>query len=227
MFNFLKKQPYKKSIKTRDIVRNIIAWNQRQLWSFDRNYTLPLVLGVLEIDNRIYSICITDVFGIVIDETLINPNVELNEFAYENIGFTKDELDNAPLWAEYSPRIMSIINGRKLIIYDAMSVLKLLYKNESSEDFVEMSKRPFSTGPNQKYFYTLLAHRTDKDKKVFCAANLYRDFLSLPDDSTADKKPNLLEATAVECGVSPIYFGKSAIANCVLTLRILERISAG
>ncbi|MDY0207342.1 MAG: hypothetical protein RBR82_12075 [Pseudomonas sp.] len=215
----------KKQTKNRDFVRKLVAWDQRQMWCTEELYSSPLILAVREVNDNIYSVAVIDVLGHTKLDSLINPGVQFSDEAYEIYGITKKQLDDAPTWTDFSPKLLKILDGRKVIIYAAAYILDLLTKHELlSFTSSDLTKNKTTHNIQTSVFYMNLQFKLDNS--VFCAANLYAKSQDRAEVFSKTKKPEHLLSCAVKCGVSPTRYGRSALTDCVLTLRILERIAA-
>ena len=242
MIPFINKKQRKEDLKEnlekrygiKKVVRDWIFWGQSQAsLKLLKPHKLPVVLGIKEINGRIYSVAVTDVSGFILADTLINPALQLPDVAYEKICISRDELDAAPLWHEYSQTLIDLLKGREGIIYDSPFITDLLVNNEQQTEKLKGCKRPEETeaalknySSKRHIFYLMLNFTVNDDKSILCAAKKHKEFQESLKVKTVSNKFEQIEHAAKQYGVSAAQIGRGAVKNCRLTLRILEHISA-
>ncbi|QMT46549.1 hypothetical protein H3L92_10970 [Neisseria dentiae] len=102
------------------------ANNQNDL--FDNYVVLDTETTGLDDDAEIIEIAIIDIDDNVLLNTLIRPSKPMPDWceAVRIHGITNEMLDGAPTWKEMYPRIVEILSGKQVVIYNADFDLRLI-----------------------------------------------------------------------------------------------------
>src|SRR5690606_105710 len=107
--------------------------NQFKRWAKEDFVILDTETTGLSDDDEIIEIAIIDRNGHVLLNTLIKPINPISEQAKEIHGISNEDVKNAPYWKEVWKHVLSIIEGKKILIYNAEFDLKMIrnscYKN--------------------------------------------------------------------------------------------------
>lgn len=168
----------------------------------DRCVILDTETTGLTDSSEIIEISLIDSNGSVLLNTLVKPKRKMraDNKAVAIHGITNEMLENAPQWNEIHDRFCSLINGKRVVIYNAKYDLRLLEQTSS------------------KYGLSIPDFRPE------CAMLIYGAWEGTKNEYGTGVKYHKLEDAAQSLGV--VVNGKPhrALTDCLKTLSVLKKI---
>lgn len=103
------------------------AWAREVL---DDPATVILDTETTGLNGHLVEIAVTDRRGQVLLDTLVNPECEIEAGAAAIHGLTSDVLAGAPTYMELAERLWSVLNGRRVVIYNTVFDCDTILFNE-------------------------------------------------------------------------------------------------
>lgn len=149
---------HQQPVITANVVREkAVAWAKDILSNPTNFVILDTETTGLGSNAEVIQIGLIDAAGnVLVDNQLIKPTVEIDEGAERVHRISNNMVGEAPTFAEFLPRLLEIINGRRIIIYNAHFDIRVLDQSARVHDV------QFSTGD------------------VHCAMIQYANFMQVP-----------------------------------------------
>lgn len=148
-------------------------------------------------DAEICQIAIIDHTGEVLFNTLVKPVKPIPSDAVRVHGITNEQVQNAPSWAEVAPKVVDILRGKDLVIYNA------------GYDVPTMHSASKAVGIKLEESWT----------SVHCAMLTFAKFYGDWDDYHESYRWKKLDFAAHHLGVK-VENAHDALGDCLMTLAV-------
>lgn len=175
-----------------------------QKWIDENALILDTETTGLDSNAEIVEISIIDCTGAVLMDTLIKPARPIPADATRIHGITNEMAASAPTWVEVANQFEKIVEGRTLVIYNADYDTRII-------DQTTLAYFPY---PGLKI-------------DAECAMLIYAEFYGEWDDYRNKFKWQRLGNAAAQQGVAIEGEAHRALADCRMTLGIIEAMAAG
>jgi DNA polymerase-3 subunit epsilon len=116
-------------------------------------------------------------------------------------GITDEHVKNAPTWAEIAPRVRDILNGKDLIVYNAVYDRKMMHQSAERAGIEKIEWKEVA--------------------RWLCAMEAYAEFHGDWNEYRGSYRWQKLATAAARFGVSSDYW-HDALADCRMTLGIIN-----
>lgn len=174
-----------------------------QKWIDESALILDTETTGLDSNAEIVEISIIDCTGTVLMDTLIKPTHPIPADATRIHGITNESVASAPTWPEVTGQFQKIVQGRTLVIYNADYDLRIINQT------------------NVKHSWPIMPLDAE------CAMLAYAEFYGEWDDYRNKFKWQRLGSAAAQQGVVIEGEAHRALADCRMTLGIIEAMAAG
>ncbi|PHM23926.1 3'-5' exonuclease [Xenorhabdus innexi] len=108
-----------------EIIRQTVITQAHQ-WVTERAYILDTETTGLDKQAQIVEIALTDTDGKVIYQSRLRPSVPIDAEAQAVHGIALSDLVNEPQWPQVADELISLLNSRPLIIFNAKFDLRII-----------------------------------------------------------------------------------------------------
>jgi len=171
-------------------------------------------------DDEIIEICLIDLDGNVLLNTLIKPTISIPEGASRIHGIYDQDVENAPSWADIYEDFIDIIKDKKVNIYNSEFDIKMINRTSYPYGFKEINHIEYKNSTNQR----------DLNKFIFinfhCVmleyADVWGDYHEYFDNNRWQSLSDAAEQQSID--ISDLTTHR-AYADCEITRRLLLKIN--
>ncbi|MDX2159929.1 MAG: 3'-5' exonuclease [bacterium] len=178
-------------------------------WAAELLKTQFLILDTettgLDRTSEICSISVIDQTGAVLLDTLVKPINTIPQAATDVHGITANMLVDAPGWEQVARRLLPIISGRKVIIYNAVYDRKLMHQSAEACGIQKIDWKTLAT--------------------FDCAMEMYSQFYGDWNDYHGSYRWQRLTAACFQLGIDENMItapAHSALGDCLRTLAVIK-----
>lgn len=165
------------------------------------------------LDNQaeILEISILDINGNIVFHSMVKPVNEIPECVTAIHGITFDDVKNAPKFSEIMPDLISIMSGRKILIYNKEYDIRLMFQSARISGATIGQYKALGN-----VFY-------EKDDSIECIMKLYSEYKAIESERGGFKWHKLVAAGS-EFGADTTGAHR-ATADCLMTIEVLKGIA--
>lgn len=156
--------------------------------------------------GEIVQIAVIDATGNVLLDTLVKPVGRIPLDAQRIHGITDSMVASAPSWAEVSARLLPLLNGRDVLIYNATYDRKMMHQSAEAAGLPKVDWKQFA--------------------RFWCAMEAFAEVYGDWNDYRKSYRWQKLVTAANYYGL-PTDNAHSALGDCLMTLAICQRMAAG
>lgn len=155
-------------------------------------------------DGEICQIAIIDQDGVIRLNTLVKPVGEIPIDATRIHGITPADVVSAPGWSEIAPQVCDILDGKVVIVYNAIYDRKMMHRSAEHAGMEKIDWKTFSSW--------------------YCAMLAFAEFYGDWNDYYQSYKWKPLSFAAQHCGVN-VQDAHTALGDCLMTLGVVRHIA--
>jgi DNA polymerase-3 subunit epsilon len=150
-------------------------------------------------DGEVVQIAIIDNDSRVHLDTLVKPNRPIPADATRIHGITDEMCKDAPTWIDLAPKIKTILDGKLLVVYNAVYDRKIMHRTQERWDLPKIEWKEISTW--------------------LCAMEAFAEFYGDWNDYRGNYRWQKLVTAARHFGILPNN-AHSALGDCLMTLAV-------
>lgn len=151
--------------------------------------------------GEICQIAIIDSGGKTLLDTLIRTANPIPFDATRIHGITDDQVKDAPGWADIAPRARAIVEGKAVVVYNAVYDRKMMHQSAEAVGMEKIDWKEISTW--------------------VCAMEAYAEFHGEWNDYHQSYRWQRLSVAAANCGVD-VKDAHNALGDCLMTLGVVN-----
>lgn len=176
-----------------------------RLWLEKKPLYLDTETTGLDEDAEVCDIAVIDYDGVVLFETLVKPLNGIPPEATEIHGIRNEMVEDAPAFDDIAGRLLDVLRGRQLLIYNANFDLRIMKQSTAYPDrFTLWKSEPFSAS---------------------CVMHLYARFFGDFNDYHRSYRWQSLANAAAQCGIELPHNLHRARCDAKLTRQIVMYIA--
>lgn len=152
-------------------------------------------------DGEICQIAIIDHKGNTLLDQLVKPTRPIPFDAQRIHGIGNDQVKGAPGWAEVAPRVVEILTGKDVIVYNAVYDRKMMHKSAEYAGIEKIDWKALSPW--------------------YCAMEAYAEFYGEWNDYRQSFRWQKLSFAAQQCSVE-VKNAHNALGDCLMTLGVVR-----
>lgn len=154
-------------------------------------------------DGEIVQIAIIDNAGKTLMNSLVKPKHPIPSDATRIHGITDDMCETAPTWLELVPEIKTILDGKLLVVYNAVYDRKMMHRTAERWDLPKIEWKEISTW--------------------LCAMEAYAEFYGDYNHYRGNYRWQKLVVAAQNCGVT-VENAHDALGDCLMALGVVKHM---
>lgn len=154
-------------------------------------------------DGEVVQIAIIDNAGKTLMNSLVKPKHPIPSDATRIHGITDDMCETAPTWLELVPEIKTILDGKLLVVYNAVYDRKMMHRTAERWDLPKIEWKEISTW--------------------LCAMEAYAEFYGDYNAYRGNYRWQKLVVAAQNCGVT-VENAHNALGDCNMALGVTKHM---
>lgn len=150
-------------------------------------------------DGEVVQIAIIDKAGETLLDTLVKPKRPIPSDATEIHGITDEMCKDAPTWIDLAPKIKTILDGKLLVVYNAVYDRKIMHRTQERWDLPKIEWKEISTW--------------------LCAMEAFAEFYGDYNSYRGNYRWQKLVTAARHFGILPNN-AHTALGDCLMTLAV-------
>lgn len=154
-------------------------------------------------DGEVVQIAIINNDGETLLDTLVKPNRPIPRDATAIHGITDEMCQSAPTWIDLAPKIKKILDGKLLVVYNAVYDRKIMHRTQERWDLPKIEWKEISTW--------------------LCAMEAFAEFYGDWNDYRGNYRWQKLVTAVRYFGILPNN-AHSALGDCLMTLAVTKKM---